>query len=437
VKGVSGRRGAAPTLVAAAAVVLSLTAGPAPVAASGPEDSLQATLARHPWGFVDPVQGTLQYGAEDFPLEQDGSGAGLVRYYEYSDYRLPSGPFGPNWFVNSQLRLYTEGDAVERLATGETLPFLYQPDDPHHLPSSFDGDDRIHVDLDRGHYESQDGEGHLERSSASRYSVITPDGTRRVYHAYYAPWRPNRAANAGQPDWITAPDGSETRYVYDDNGRLTEIVGDRGGRISLTWRDGRVAVATDQSGRTFGYSYNRKGLLSAVFQPGGGVTTFTYDDERRLSERLDPDGARTVYQYTDDGRVWRVSFSPRRDADLTEVARWDLNRSEHTVRFTTAGSRGIIYQLDGTNHQLVGVRPVMGLNTPASDLSLPQLEDFRTLGALGPSLLALLSLAAAAVLLVSFRRRHRWQQLAGSLSLMLLASGSAWLAWAVWTNRSL
>jgi RHS repeat-associated protein len=133
---------------------------------------------------------------------------------------------------------------------------------------------------------------------------------------------------------VTDPMGSEMSYDYDAVGRVTNLTltppapssatdltftysydnydgtsallfthtTDPNGNVTQQGHDvyGRLVQSVDALTAVRRWSYTR-GLLSAVTDQNGNVTTYTYNSLRRLTATTSPDGAREVYAYYLDG----------------------------------------------------------------------------------------------------------------------------------------
>jgi RHS repeat-associated protein len=93
----------------------------------------------------------------------------------------------------------------------------------------------------------------------------------------------------GRLTWVREPDGSRTRYSYDDSGQLVS--------------------RTDALGSSSHYTYDDDRRLESVTFPDGAVLRLAYDDRGRLIRRILPNRATTHLEY--DGELLRrVTFAP-------------------------------------------------------------------------------------------------------------------------------
>lgn len=110
---------------------------------------------------------------------------------------------------------------------------------------------------------------------------------------------------AGNLTGVTYADGATCRYEYDPAGNLTKTT-DAAGLCRSFRYDTEGQLLEETSGeadggngglRTYTYSYDRTGNLTAVKDPLGGVTGYTYDRRERLTKTVTPEGTATTYEY--------------------------------------------------------------------------------------------------------------------------------------------
>ena len=180
---------------------------------------------------------------------------------------------------------------------------------------------------------------------------------------------------------VTGPDGLSLHYEYssrkdlvgiEDAGRRTSIRYDArhlplavtnpaGEEFRYEWRpdesviamevveaDGRLASRTQ-------YSYDARGLMSAVSIPAIGSTTrYEYDAAGRLSATVDPTGSRTEYATTFDGRLAsRTRFLD--DRPLLE--RYEYHPDGPLRRFTDASGASWSWTHDPVSRTIVETTP--------------------------------------------------------------------------------
>ncbi|GAA0998349.1 hypothetical protein GCM10009555_097450 [Acrocarpospora macrocephala] len=121
------------------------------------------------------------------------------------------------------------------------------------------------------------------------------------------------------------PDDYTVYYVYDVNGRRTEVVDQLGRSATVTYDPlGRTLTATDAAGNTSAfehdvmgnvtkvttatgaitqYAYNPAGQVTQVTNPRGGVTTVGYDPAGRIASQVTPGGRTSTFAYDPAGRL--------------------------------------------------------------------------------------------------------------------------------------
>ena len=142
--------------------------------------------------------------------------------------------------------------------------------------------------LDRTQTYTYDGFGNLATHTNARGQTTS----------YQYAWGSSRPT-------VREHDGTQDTFGYDDAGRLTGF--------------------TDTTGTT-DLSYNSRGLLTGVDQPGDDDYTYTYTPDGHVASRTYPSGAVIAYTYTADGltatqdRAGRTtSYGWDRDQHLTQV----------------------------------------------------------------------------------------------------------------------
>jgi RHS repeat-associated protein len=112
-------------------------------------------------------------------------------------------------------------------------------------------------------------------------------------------------AAAGSGYTLTLPDSQVD--TFDASGLLTRMADREGRGLTFGYSGGKLATATDSSGRVVGFGHDpATGNISAVTLPGGVTVSYGYDTAGRLSTVTDADGA-TVYGYDTVGRLTTVT----------------------------------------------------------------------------------------------------------------------------------
>ncbi len=117
--------------------------------------------------------------------------------------------------------------------------------------------------------------------------------------------------------------GPQLRLTTDGEGRLTEIAGEAGRRLSLTYTAGRL-TGIDAHRDSWRFTYGSHGALEAVEGPDGRVT-ISYADGR-VSTLDGPDGT-TRFEYAFDGpRIHTTAVSPTATVEVELDAEAGLRR---------------------------------------------------------------------------------------------------------------
>lgn len=87
--------------------------------------------------------------------------------------------------------------------------------------------------------------------------------------------------------------GNATRFVYDVEGRLTEIKDPMGLATTLAYAGDFVADITDPAGRTTSFQHDVDGDLVSVTFPDGSIRSFEYDDQHHMIALVDQAGFRS------------------------------------------------------------------------------------------------------------------------------------------------
>ncbi|MCC6974699.1 MAG: RHS repeat protein, partial [Anaerolineae bacterium] len=152
------------------------------------------------------------------------------------------------------------------------------------------------------------------------------------------------------PTRITAPDGTEARYTYDDQGRATIVTTAKDGtstsvglcyytdpvKEGLVWKQVENLQGSDPCGVSGGEEQNR-------------VTTFDYDNAGRVNHVTDPQGRVTTYAYNQAGQPVEVirnvaEGSSQPDHNLKTEYRYD-------------GAGRLEYLIESRNNALVSEPP--------------------------------------------------------------------------------
>lgn len=225
---------------------------------------------------VDITTGNLILSYTDLNL--NGIGLNLSLERSYSGGSEEDGPFGIGWTYNQNniLRMYSAFHMGEVRINGSTREFKFIKDDPDAFITSYDGDEMVNYQLDKGHYEEAKGDS-LTRISQYEYVVTTGKGEKYTYNGYQAPWREGQDNREGK--LIKQEDiyGNSIQYEYDSNGQPIVITDTTGRKVSITWSGNHITSIQDPAGQITSYEYDTSNRLRKVTLPEEISVTYEYD----------------------------------------------------------------------------------------------------------------------------------------------------------------
>lgn len=158
---------------------------------------------------------------------------------------------------------------------------------------------------------------------ASRYTcnVTAPDGTRTRYDYNDAEHKMEVTDAQGRvtrtlystccdkPVETTSADGKVTRYEYDKKGRLVGVTRPDGvtARYQYDPDFNRILQASFTDGRRYTYSYDAGGRVIKAESSNGRVLSFKYGANGKVSEVAGADGKKYTFEYDADGRPTRIT----------------------------------------------------------------------------------------------------------------------------------
>jgi len=155
----------------------------------------------------------------------------------------------------------------------------------------------------------------------------------------------------GRPDLVTAPDGTQTDYLY--NGLTTLVSTKVGGVVfnghtitTVTDIWGRTKLVTPPTGPAVSFDYDALGNMTTATR-GGVMTTLTYDNAGRKKTMTDPDMGFWQYEYDALGSmVWQLDAR-----NCTTNLTYDLLGRPLTKTYSNCPSTpSVTYEYDqGTN----------------------------------------------------------------------------------------
>jgi RHS repeat-associated protein len=180
-----------------------------------------------------------------------------------------------------------------------------------------------------------DGRGRLEKSSVPFKGGAPTQWNTCVYDDY---------------DRITTlshASGKTDSYSYDGNSVTATI----DGVAKTTAKDatGKVVTVVDPAG-TIAYNYRADGQPSAIYAPGGIITSFEYDDYGRQTKLIDPSAGTKSYYYDAAGNVNSEIDANNKEIKTTYDAYNRITRKEIVGELTT----DYVYNTDGQISSITG-----------------------------------------------------------------------------------
>jgi YD repeat-containing protein len=99
-------------------------------------------------------------------------------------------------------------------------------------------------------------------------------------------------------------------YAYDNRGNVLQANDALGNKTVYTYEStfNRPLTMRDERGNTTRLTYNSKGDLTKVVEPGNKTTTFTYDAAGRRLTTTNPNNNTVSYQYNSDGDLAKIQY---------------------------------------------------------------------------------------------------------------------------------
>ena len=144
-------------------------------------------------------------------------------------------------------------------------------------------------------------------------------------------------------DLLTSEDGigRKTSYIYDDAGRITQILNPDGSLIHAAYDErGNMISVTDENDRSWKLFYDECNQLICQENPMGYRNTLTYDTMGRVLSYTRPDGNSRYFAYDE----WGNLISQREfDGSKTEIA---YNENNRPVSVKDGAGRETVYEYD-------------------------------------------------------------------------------------------
>ena len=137
------------------------------------------------------------------------------------------------------------------------------------------------------------------------------------------------------------PLGQVTRYRFDEDGRVVEIIDASGKSKQLRWNAfGQLLAYVDCSGYTTEFQYDRLGFLNRITDAFGEPTDYCHDAQGRLLQRESPVGRIERFMRDDSGLLTGYVTAA---GDLT---RYQYNRRGQLLRRLDPHERAVDYRYD-------------------------------------------------------------------------------------------
>lgn len=203
------------------------------------------------------------------------------------------GQFGKGWSYNlgSYLKMYSEFDMAEFRADGSIISYTFVQDDPNAFVNSFDGDNMINYDLNKGidyHGSCANGETFTYKYDVAGQTIAFIDGIGRKYTINYD--------DTGRPVSIKDAQGLATAIERDALGRVIKVTSPGEKVTSFEYGPLGVTKASGPLG-TYNYTYNARKQITSIKDELGRTITIEYDAVGRVTAKTDALGNRTSFQY--------------------------------------------------------------------------------------------------------------------------------------------
>ncbi len=128
----------------------------------------------------------------------------------------------------------------------------------------------------------------------------------------------------GLPVRFTYRNGGSVNFVYDDTGKIGNVVVDGIRALSFTWSGERLlSVKDDVGGRQIAYTYDDD-RLSSVTDWDGDTKRFEYDSEGIISRQIKSDGSFVFFEFSEIGGTRRTVRTVNEEGD-SETFEYDLD----------------------------------------------------------------------------------------------------------------
>ncbi|MBD3316819.1 MAG: PKD domain-containing protein, partial [Chitinivibrionales bacterium] len=180
---------------------------------------------------------------------------------------------------------------------------------------------------------------HFSRDGQGRITEIVDDRGRSVSYEY---------DGHGNLQKVTDLNGYVTTYKYAPNHYLTDVIDPRGITAVRTEYDesGRMVRQIDPAGNVTQIDNDLEAQSQMVTDAEGKTTQFLYDDDGNVTEMVEPNGAVTTYTYDDDGNLLSTTFP---DGSFETTA---YNAKGFPIQKTDAMGNVRTFTYDARGHRL-------------------------------------------------------------------------------------
>ncbi len=173
---------------------------------------------------------------------------------------------------------------------------------------------------------------------AAYHEITTAQGETESYEYYNSTgaYRLTRYADRN---------GSEIRYIRNNEGRVDRIQDSHGRFINLVYNGAdQLISATDWAGRVTAFEYDPQGRRILMRDPIGDETAYAYDAQDRMTQITYPNGGHTNFVYDASGKV----IETNEDAGVNRVQYASYGSSAtvtdalgHTTKYETIENNGL------------------------------------------------------------------------------------------------
>jgi RHS repeat-associated protein len=231
------------------------------------------------------------------------SGASDVESGQFINVNSINSPFGSGWGLAGLQQLVENPDGSILLVDGDGSELLFQP------PAN-PGEAYI---APPGDFSS------LERLGDGTFSRTFRDRTVATFNASHL------------LETVTDSNGNQTRYLYNADGHLTQMVDPVGLTTTLGYSSGKVTSITDPQGRVTQLAYDDAGNLIRVTDPDGSARTWEYDAEHRMTAETDQRNNREQMVYDFAGRADSAILKDGSLLDFNPVQSQGLYPASQTI----------------------------------------------------------------------------------------------------------